>query len=735
MGRRAVILTVAIVIDAASQAAAQTRSDAPGDAEGPSATPKAGDVPRKLEKVDVIRTRPANDRRESTTTRIVVSHDEIVRYGDDNLADVLKRLPGITIEGLPGGGSAIRLRGLGNGYTQILLDGEPAPPGFSIETLPPDLIERIEILRAPTADMSAQAIAGTINIVLRKNADRRRALTVSGAEARQRPTYGLDGQLADRAAPWAYTIAASASSGTHDGPSVAEQRGSDTLGNTNLLWSTRQSEVRRSDNVSVTPRLTWDAGGDDSLATDALLRYIVTRTHFEEVTTTLAGAPPTYSADEVEYRFDTVVAQSHAEWRHRFASGASLDLKVGGTYNSRDGDVAFQGFDADGVFILDRTVRSSAADKGFSTSGKYLTPIVEGHTLAFGWDTQYAERDERRLQLDATPGGDLLAEIDERYRSRLWRVAGYGQDEWNITPSWSAYAGLRWEGLDARTTGNAISEVGNRSSVLSPLLQTVWKAPETKADLVRFGLGRTYKAPTTRQLTPRRYVANNNTATTPDYQGNPDLRPELAWGLDLAYEHYFGNSGIASVSAFARRIDDVILDQLANVNGTWITFPENGGRASVEGIELEAKFNLRDIRVGAPNLALRGNLARNWSSVHDVPGPDNRLDRQVPFSGSVAADYVADACPLTFGVAFTYRGGGPVRVAADRSEVLPIRRLLDAYALWKLDAGTKVRFSLQNILRQDYVEATSHFDESGRLDLVTTTPTGTSIRVAVELSL
>ena len=67
----------------------------------------------------------------------------------------------------PGRGGAIRLRGLGSGYTQILLDGERVPAAFSLDSLAPEQIERIEILRAPTAETGARAIAGTINIVTR----------------------------------------------------------------------------------------------------------------------------------------------------------------------------------------------------------------------------------------------------------------------------------------------------------------------------------------------------------------------------------------------------------------------------------------------------------------------------------------------------------------------------------------------------------------------------------------
>ncbi len=118
-----------------------------------------------------IRSNRNNDtevRRESSASKIVIGREEIEKQGDSTLGEVLKRLPGVTVQGAPGRGGAIRMRGLGGGYTQILLDGERVPPGFSIDSLTPEQVEKIEILRAPTAETGARAIAGTINIVLRE---------------------------------------------------------------------------------------------------------------------------------------------------------------------------------------------------------------------------------------------------------------------------------------------------------------------------------------------------------------------------------------------------------------------------------------------------------------------------------------------------------------------------------------------------------------------------------------
>ena len=108
------------------------------------------------------------ERRVSTATKIIISRDDIEQYGDSNLGEVMRRLPGVTSGGRPGRGGAPRMRGMGGGFTQILIDGERIPPGFSVEQITPEQVERIEILRAPTAETGTRAIAGTINIILRE---------------------------------------------------------------------------------------------------------------------------------------------------------------------------------------------------------------------------------------------------------------------------------------------------------------------------------------------------------------------------------------------------------------------------------------------------------------------------------------------------------------------------------------------------------------------------------------
>ncbi|HEX5786373.1 MAG TPA: TonB-dependent receptor plug domain-containing protein, partial [Burkholderiaceae bacterium] len=163
--RHATLFSLSICLSAGVAplgALAQTTPPTTAESTAPAEAPELAAV-----EVRAARNTDEQDRRESTAAKTVIGREELERQGDGTIADVLKRQPGITLGGAPGRGGSPQMRGMG-AYTQILLDGQSLPPGFSVENLTPSMVERIEILRAPTAETGARAIAGTINIVLRE---------------------------------------------------------------------------------------------------------------------------------------------------------------------------------------------------------------------------------------------------------------------------------------------------------------------------------------------------------------------------------------------------------------------------------------------------------------------------------------------------------------------------------------------------------------------------------------
>jgi outer membrane receptor protein involved in Fe transport len=312
------------------------------------------------------------------------------------------------------------------------------------------------------------------------------------------------------------------------------------------------------------------------------------------------------------------------------------------------------------------------------------------------------------------------------------RAALFIQDEWDINAAWSAYLGLRRETLHTSGGGNAAAPVDVGAGVWSPIVQTLVKLQpdaQGRSDQLRLAVGRSYKAPEITQLMPRRYtVDNNNSANNPDQQGNPNLRPELALNLDLAWERYFNKDSMLSLSAFDKQIRDVALDRVYQSGGVWIVTPVNAGRARVRGLEFEAKATR-----GA--FAGRANLARNWSRLEQVPGPDNRIDGQPAWTGNLGLDVAAGAT-LDLGGSASYRGGYAARQSLTMAGSGSPKRQLDLYAVWKRGRNARLRLSANDLLHQDYTERSLYTDgDNGYRARSTVYRTRTTWRLMWEQSL
>jgi outer membrane receptor protein involved in Fe transport len=485
------------------------------------------------------------------------------------------------------------------------------------------------------------------------------------------------------------------------------------------------SRVRK---LSLAPRADLKLDGGDSLAWQGLADLARSDSRGRQVETTLEGAPTAYPDATGHALYDNWLLKSDLSWTHRFdASRARLLLKAGVEANGRKGDYLFRGIDAAGTPALDRAVTSGAFERRAGSTGKYTAPLAAGHDIGIGWDAAATRRGETRLQQDSRPGDLPFATLDQDYAATVGRLALFAQDEWAVSERLQAYLGLRWEGLDTRTSGRDFSGAATASRVWSPVAQMVWKLPDSPGQQrrqLRLALARTYKAPQPRDLVPRRYTVNNdNGPASPDYQGNPLLRPELAWGLDAALESYFARDGMLSVSAYARRVRDVMLLRVWEENGTWVSEPSNGGRASVHGIEVDAKVPLRQ-------LELRANLGRNWSHLDAIPGPDNRLAAQAPLTLNLGADSRMGSAFST-GANFHLAGGYRARTAPALTEVNGVLRELEAYAAWQARRG-QWRLTLSDLLHRNRNSGRIYDDGASASARLSTTTRHSGLRLQYE---
>ncbi|MDQ1834527.1 TonB-dependent receptor plug domain-containing protein [Massilia scottii] len=672
--------------------------------------------------VEVNASRDSYDaRRDDTAGKIVVSREDMVRYGDASVLDTLKRVPGVTISG----GNA-QLRGLGAGYTQILLNGERAPSGFSLDALAPESVERVEVVRAATADTSTRAIAGTINVILKRAVSKAQRDWKAGAGASSDMAEGKTSlNMSDPAGAFSYSFAANASRNTFRRPVTTVETGGDAQGRPLYEHQLRGSDVGNFNTLNLTPRLTWELDNGDILSWQSFIYANRLHYHSRYVATYVTGAPRidplTGSVTSTARR----TIRSDVAWTRKLGDSARLESRIGIDAGNYATALAQSSQAASGTLTLDRFADGLSRDRALRGSGKYSGRAGGAHTIGAGWEGSVARNTSDRQQADFG-----LAATPERYRADIRSLALYAQDEWTVSPQWSVYLGARWEGIGTRSGGSGLANVRNDSSVVSPILHTLYKLPGGSGDQVRMALTRTFKTPDAARLIARPTLTINNSASNPDSTGNPDLRPELALGIDAAYEHHWAKGALLSVSAAARRIEDCTVQALNQTDGRWVLRPENGGQCDVRTLEVETRFPLQSVAPGAPPLDLRLSVSRNWSAVDQVPGPDNRLAEQVPLSATAGIDYKLGA--LTTGASFVYSSGGHARLSQDQFTFASARRDLEMYGLWKLDSKLQLRVSIANALRHDWISDRSYAGAAGTYGTRATQPGKTWVRAMLE---
>ena len=113
-------------------------------------------------------------RKLAASRKIVISQKDFENLGDITAGDVIKRYPGLWVQGPVSSNRNVLLCGLDKVFQAILIDGNRPAGGeadreFKLDRVPLDAIDRIEIINIPTVDYCSDAVAGVVNIVTKKS--------------------------------------------------------------------------------------------------------------------------------------------------------------------------------------------------------------------------------------------------------------------------------------------------------------------------------------------------------------------------------------------------------------------------------------------------------------------------------------------------------------------------------------------------------------------------------------
>ncbi|WP_416305985.1 TonB-dependent receptor [Neptunicella sp. SCSIO 80796] len=135
----------------------------------------------------------------------VIATDDIGNFVDQNVAESLRRLPGVTLQRSEGEGKYVTVRGLGPGFVSVNMNGsEMSGVGddrkVGLDAIPSDLLGSIEVLKTLTPDQDLNSIGGTVNVKAISAYDRGKTglkfkMQDSYSQKREKhsPKFSLDG--------------------------------------------------------------------------------------------------------------------------------------------------------------------------------------------------------------------------------------------------------------------------------------------------------------------------------------------------------------------------------------------------------------------------------------------------------------------------------------------------------------------------------------------------------------
>lgn len=660
------------------------------------------------------------ERKQAELQKIVISEEEVERYGDATVGDVLRRLPGMSFTGPAGVSKDVRMRGLDKGYTLFLINGEPVPGAtqerqMQVDRLPADMIERIEIIRNPSAEYDAGGIGGTINIVLKNRAEN---------GTRLRAAYGRNGKLdvGDVVGQWSHSgekvdvvLAASHTVGAED---VIEEKNKLNAAGAVTEREYKPKPAKKTETL-LSPRVTFKFG-QDRLVLD-----------------------PYFSSGTEDKEERSEIRNAAGNLTKRVAKDESKDDQLGRFGGRYEGQAAWgqwfvkagiqQGRGDKETFTVERNAANTVTkrtrelenireDQFYGGAG--VTVPLGAHRLKVGVEQRLTDYGKDKSGASANnANGPLLPTApgaNDRYDIEETKQVFYLQDEWQLAKDHWLTPGLRYEHVARDATDRLGNTRSSREAAPNPSLHYRWQAAK---DLnVRASVAQTLKMPKFDDVNPLVTLATGagaGTSTNPDKGGNAALKPELAKGIEIGLEQFiWGNRGVLGLNFYHRNVQDYIEKQIRDEGGRSVQRPYNVGEARFWGAELDWRLPL--LHRGAHELTLTGNHSELRGRVRNALGMSGDVKDLPPRITNIGIDWrhVPSKWAAGFSVnrqpEFVTDGlnGDGVREVKQRNA----STLLDLYVTKVFSPQAELRLIAKNVLSVKKQEATTKYRANGSFD-------------------
>lgn len=581
----------------------------PGEASAqPDTAPDPEKTTETLREVSITATRTEREIFDVPSSIAVIGPKQLAHEPQATIAEQLRDIPGVQVNdgGIGGGAKRVSIRGESGSRVLVLIDGmkisEQKSMDGSMIMIDPLNIERIEVIKGPASVLyGSEAIGGVVNVITKKGGTRpvqgTLATTYNSATNSLTPYASLYGSYNG----FSYRVSG-------DYTDADDKRGADgKLPNTSYMeknWSAYLDYAWEKGRVG--------AGYDHYWSSNSIPGVVTTEITTNTITAGMGSLNVTGPAtvgidldlpkwkrdrvyafaefDEISEALKKIKVTPFMQWTHKdFTNTISLDYDAGAPSPMPP---------PGGRFLFEQTMeqdiwtRNKQTSHGLNLQTDWM--LGASHYVIAGMDYLYDDLDastettmDMLLRMRPNSNNPFIPWVEvpaQTYTNYIYKgsqktLAAYVQDEWLITPDWTATIGLRATWIDSKLSDTNDPALDERSTTDSHVVGSAGLVYSGFEDWrLRGTYSQGYRYPSLNQL----YIGTSHGNSGYNYP-DPNLQPEKSNNFELGVR-YDANGFVGDFGVFYSMADDYIaMKSLPNTFDNQFT---NMDSATTYGAEL-----------------------------------------------------------------------------------------------------------------------------------------------------
>ncbi|ESQ78420.1 TonB-dependent receptor [Asticcacaulis sp. YBE204] len=505
-------------------------------------------------------------------------------------ADIMNKAPGVQVD--PEGNVTLR----GNSSVQVYINGKPSTRtqgdfrAATLQSMPADDIENIEVMTNPGAQYGSEGGAGIININLKRGRSLRPVLTMGvnvGSEGR----YRLNINRSFSKGKFNFNGGAVVN---HDARETSSKTDRERFLSSGTTRSKDTSENRNTrDTYSLAGGVEYQANENDTLSLQMNAGQNSNESrgarNYEETNT--AGVVTNRYVSNDRNSTDSDQRGLELGFNHRGDKEGETfraDVRLGSTEQSSDRIQDYVNMDPT---KNRQTLRySDNQSSNMVMSADYTRPLLKG-TFRTGFQLNSSTNDANNSEynIDANGVRTLDARRTNTFTQDQDQYEFYGTVDQELSPKWSVIGGVRVEtthvSLNQKTTATVLDKTYTNTH---PSFTVQYRLGENTR--FRYMYSHRIQRPRVDDLNPFVVYYNELNARA----GNPDLKPSETHANEFRYDYENRPKNFSIRAAvFYRKSEDLIIERSSYIeNNVLLTRRENGGEGMETGLDLsyQAKF-------------------------------------------------------------------------------------------------------------------------------------------------